>query len=50
MLTPSPGKSKEPCVPITPSGEEEEYIHQEKIFLNRMELLNPTLSRKQLDF
>ena len=33
MLTSSPGQLKEPCVLITPSGEEEEYIHQEENFI-----------------
>ena len=32
MLTSSPGQLKEPCVLITPSGEEEEYIHREEKF------------------
>lgn len=31
-----PRQVKEPYVPIKPNGEEEEYIHQEKNFLNRM--------------
>lgn len=36
MLTPSPGKSKEPSVPIRPKGEQEEYIHLDNLLLNRI--------------
>ena len=32
MLTSSPDQLKEPCVLITLSGEEEEYIHREEKF------------------